>query len=717
MSAPYTPNGPPEAAISRVDFDAVTALVARLERRITELESQPPEPATKTADFLARPEQTVVIEAPSSGIKCSIVKATKFNRGKTVQFIQRNANRVTIRAIDGTVNGMPFVVSNAPGTFYAVSDGQTGWLLDQGIGPSGVAGAPGTPGTAPPPIPPGLSASSVYAMQRSPVPFNVPESRTPQTFFVTMTGVLTDYLLPSSFKAGDNLAVTLLGDVTLNSIVAPSTGFWFFLSIQEQTGGDFAITIPDVGAGANFFRTPGQPFGGGAAVPFVMRSREESATLTTISLGTIASTSWRVASATSAQRVTGDVEIAAGNGGTRQASLTSSGRVPPGLSLSQIYATLPGSTIPGAPGAAGLAGTTGATGATGPRGFNGEDGEDGQDGLPGRAGDTGPTGPTGPSGSGSGAVALAPPCFEPDVAIEPGEYIPQGWGAALRANPRTGGSSPTIDSGQRLILQAPGALLGAITSNANLVIDSDVQIFNSSPSFAWSISSGTENFRFRGAAAGCGIQLQRCAAPVSAPEATTALLWFKTESNAERAMARTLNSTGVTLTDWPLDCTGQVGRTTVTTVSAATTLLDLCGTYTIESNLLIVGSVWRAIGTFVFARGATATGVNALVTFRVGAANITATLTGLLATSGTNTVFKCEAQFTVLSTGVGTCSAVLTAYGATNTGAGALSAGAFNSALAITTTGTVAVSMDVQMSAIVASTSITATGGVIERVR
>lgn len=157
MTTPYTPNGPEEPTISRVDFDTMAASVDRLERRIAELEAQPPEPATRSADFLARANQTVVIEAPSAGIKCTIVKATKFNRGDTIQFIQRNANPVTLRAIDGKVNGLAFVVSNAPGTFFAVSDGQTGWLLDQGIGPAGVSGAPGTPGSFGPAGPPGRS--------------------------------------------------------------------------------------------------------------------------------------------------------------------------------------------------------------------------------------------------------------------------------------------------------------------------------------------------------------------------------------------------------------------------------------------------------------------------------------------------------------------------------------------------------------------------------
>lgn len=120
--------------------------IGAVEKRLAALEAKPPEPATRASDFLARAGQTVVIEAPGAGIKCSIVKATKFNRGETIQFIQRNPNPVTLRAIDGKVNGQPFVVSNATGTFFAVSDGQTGWLLDQGIGIAGVAGAPGTPG-------------------------------------------------------------------------------------------------------------------------------------------------------------------------------------------------------------------------------------------------------------------------------------------------------------------------------------------------------------------------------------------------------------------------------------------------------------------------------------------------------------------------------------------------------------------------------------------
>jgi hypothetical protein len=157
-------------------------------------------------------------------------------------------------------------------------------------------------------------------------------------------------------------------------------------------------------------------------------------------------------------------------------------------------------------------------------------------------------------------------------------------------------------------------------------------------------------------------------------------------------------------------------RTTLGTVNALTTLLDLTGTYTIPANRLIVGSRFKAVCSFSFTRGATATACNILVNFRVGGGAITATLTPLTVVNGAIQTFGAEAEFTVLTTGAGgTCMAAMTAWGATAaTAATDLTAGVSNNALACNTTGTLAIKIDAQMSAAVAATVLNATGGHIE---
>lgn len=141
---------------------------------------------------------------------------------------------------------------------------------------------------------------------------------------VSITGTLTDYVLPSGMQPGDTLAVTLTGNVTLNSIVPPlgvSQNFWFQLCLRNLSGGNFTLTIPDVGTftTGRAFRTPGQPFGG-VAVSYLMNSEEEGAIITYS--GFTGVEIWRISSGTAAQAVSGDITIAAGNGGTRVAAIT-----------------------------------------------------------------------------------------------------------------------------------------------------------------------------------------------------------------------------------------------------------------------------------------------------------------------------------------------------------------------------------------------------------
>ena len=133
----------------------LSAVITRLEKRLALIERKPAARQTQTRDFFARENETVTIEAPARGLNATLIKASKFNKGARCTFIQLTAAPVTFRAVGGLVNGKQSIKSNAPGTYDAVSDGQTGWSLAQNITEVGVVGADGTPGTIGPPGPTG----------------------------------------------------------------------------------------------------------------------------------------------------------------------------------------------------------------------------------------------------------------------------------------------------------------------------------------------------------------------------------------------------------------------------------------------------------------------------------------------------------------------------------------------------------------------------------
>lgn len=120
-------------------------LIARLSRRIDALERRATDPPPQRGDFMAKEGQTIVVSPPSKGLTALLPKASAFNKGERIQFFQKSANKVTLRALGGLINGQPFVMSNAPGFFEAISDGETGWSVAQSITVTGVIGAPGTP--------------------------------------------------------------------------------------------------------------------------------------------------------------------------------------------------------------------------------------------------------------------------------------------------------------------------------------------------------------------------------------------------------------------------------------------------------------------------------------------------------------------------------------------------------------------------------------------
>ena len=158
--------------------------------------------------------------------------------------------------------------------------------------------------------------------------------------------------------------------------------------------------------------------------------------------------------------------------------------------------------------------------------------------------------------------------------------------------------------------------------------------------------------------------------------------------------------------------TGVAAQLTGASVAALTTVLPCTQTFTIPANLLVVGSRWRVSYTYQFIRGATATalGLASFFDFAGGTVN---TLHTAPTAAGTYHL-RVQGEFTILSAGAGgTCMIVITAAGDTATG-GQLAT--VNAALACNTTIALTLRGAAQMNFAIAGTSITCTGGNVERV-
>lgn len=150
-------------------------------------------------------------------------------------------------------------------------------------------------------------------------------------------------------------------------------------------------------------------------------------------------------------------------------------------------------------------------------------------------------------------------------------------------------------------------------------------------------------------------------------------------------------------------------KNAATVVSALTTVLATTGTYSVPANSVAVGSRFACEFTYQFVRGATATALNLSSFFNIGGSNVSTAIASQIA-AGTYHL-RVQAELTILTTGAGgTCMATLTTYGTASTVAGGVSATA-NIALAFNSTIANNLSGAAQMSAPVAGTTITATGG------
>lgn len=148
-----------------------------------------------------------------------------------------------------------------------------------GVGATGPQGDPGATGATGPAGADGADGGTADAAE----------------FQLSLSGTLTDYDLAAAcpgIKAGDIVAIVLTGNLTINSIIPPTAGFWCWWGIRDLSGGNFTMTFTDNGAGDpdHNFRTPGSAFGDASPPNFVMGSEEDWTAIgyTQVSLG------WRI---------------------------------------------------------------------------------------------------------------------------------------------------------------------------------------------------------------------------------------------------------------------------------------------------------------------------------------------------------------------------------------------------------------------------------------
>lgn len=658
--------------------------------RLDKLESKPIDQQTQSSDFVAKPGQTLTLEAPGAGMNGLLVQANRFNKGQRVTFIQNNTNPVRFRAVDGTVNGVASVVSILRGTYDAVSDGAGGWLFPQLLTATGAL--PAVPGAIP---------------SLQPFCFEPDFAAEPGEFFPRgFANALQAW--PRSggsnvwMDAGQYLNFGLEGPATANAQIRSGDAvFRIRCANQVSVIGDTNLVLA-----AN-----------GVAGLVAIQATDTNGTVSLATAGAL-----RVVIAGTGEWTT--PAGALGNVWTHQ-----------GLGVPPTWA----------------AGGGGATGPTGPMGPSGGDGSDGSDGIqgpagaPGAAGATGATGATGASGS-AGAAGLVPLLFDSDTPEPPSDFIVRpGWANALLSNPRSGGSSPVVDFGQVMTWAGNtgvGVSIGVQvasnngqigSTNGSLTLSAATLISQNASAGIWSATATDDINLTSGVTAANGITLSantktialttttagsvhvannlcvgQQAASTFAVAATDGMYWVR---NDAASMPMFTDSANV---DCPIK-NSVATKAAANVVSALTTVLDCAGSFAIPANTLRVGSRFCVEFTYQYIRGATATAHNLTHTLNGGAG--LAFVIGRPATAVAGTYqMRCLADFTVLTTGVGgTCMVNIYLGGAAITDGADLAAryassvaGAINTTIANTITATVA------MTVAVAATSITATGGHID---
>lgn len=102
----------------------------QLERRLTKLEQPIVSRAIATSDFTASEGETILIAGPSTGLRALLPEAKKTNHSARVTLVFTNSNPVTLRAVNGTVNGQALLSRNVVGAYTAISDGNGGWWIE-----------------------------------------------------------------------------------------------------------------------------------------------------------------------------------------------------------------------------------------------------------------------------------------------------------------------------------------------------------------------------------------------------------------------------------------------------------------------------------------------------------------------------------------------------------------------------------------------------------
>lgn len=139
-----------------IDEDELMALIARYEARLQVLEARtqdPPDPTdiqVQNKSFTANEGQHCIAECPPAGMTVTLPRARPQNRNARITFTLRNSNPVRFIAVDGKINGRSSGLMTLPGTFDAISDGNTGWSISALAGGPGATGSVGPPGPAAP---------------------------------------------------------------------------------------------------------------------------------------------------------------------------------------------------------------------------------------------------------------------------------------------------------------------------------------------------------------------------------------------------------------------------------------------------------------------------------------------------------------------------------------------------------------------------------------
>lgn len=677
-----------------VDERQWRSLVARLDA----LERKQPVQPTLTGDFVAREGQTLNLEPPGAGMRGTLVKATPFNRGARVTFFQRNKNPVRLQAVDGKVNGAAFVISNAPGAFDAVSDGETGWSLDQNITSTGATGAPATSqyllGASDPLLPNGRVASDSTEIDAD----------------LTVANVVSWALLAGSvvFAKLQNLTgLSVLGRAANSAgVMAAITATGAGQYLRENAAGNALEwgnpTSPSVVNTAGTFQraaltgdvTAAQNSNATAFRAFVADSYLGSVAggvPTDLGLSSLAGDGLTFAGHQFAVNPSGSLGISVGHQVIR-AALT--GAITAAAdSNATAFGTFAAKSV--------LANATNAVAVPAPlsgsAAFQHLRVNSANTGLEWSVLTTGDF----PAGS---------------VPINALAAFPT-WAQVLAAGNTTGATAPIVSF--LTTMSWAGNTLAAL--NISGLAASNDCLINSAGTIKFSPAvtlnlAGTDILLSSvntAQAAGVGWNFTGVINPsTSVVASNSATLFGKSGTNFPRAVWR--DNTG---RDWPLDCNGLAPQLTAATVSAAITPLALTQTFSIPASLMVAGSSWRVKAQGKFVRGATLTATNLVFTFNVGGVNVATAATATFVVTGAGH-FCVDCAFTVLTTGAGgTCMAVATVTGDVgNNAAFSFNSSGSNPALACNTTIALNVNVTVNMTVAVAACVLTALGGHIERV-